>query len=208
MPLLDTVSHNVRLALRQMRRQPGFTAAVVLTLAVAIGAGTAIFSFVNTLLIRPFPFRDSGQVVEIHSIRGGQSGQVSIREILGIQEQSPSIESIAAHTNSAGGYNFSGEGRAEEWKTMLTTGNLFDVLGAPLILGAHWPQLQDRSRDNSVILTYGVWQRCFGGRRDVIGRTVTLDHAPGYVIHGVTAPGVRFSARHRRISFDRRIRQL
>ena len=192
MPLPDTVSRNVRLALRQIRRQPGFTAAIVLTLAVAIGAGTAIFSFVNTLLIRPFPFRDSGQVVEIHSIRGGQSGQVSIREILDIQEQASSIESIAAHTNSAGGYNFSGEGRPEEWKTVLTTGNLFDVLGAPLVFGAPWPQLQDRSRDNSVILTYGVWQRCFGGRRDVIGRTVTLDHAPGYVIHGVTAPGFDF----------------
>jgi putative ABC transport system permease protein len=161
-------------------------------LALAIGANTAIFSFVNALLIRPFPFRDPGQLVEIHSMRGGQLGNLSIREILDIEEQATTLESIAAHTNSAGGYNFSGEGRPEEWKTILTTGNLFEVLGVPLALGEKWPQPRDRTHDYRVILTYGVWQRCFGGRRDILGKTITLDHAPGYVIHGVTAQSFDF----------------
>jgi len=68
---------------RQIRRQPAFAAAVVLTLGLAIGASTAIFSFVNALLIRPFPFRDPDQLVEIHSIRGGQRGKISMLEVLG-----------------------------------------------------------------------------------------------------------------------------
>ena len=188
----DSFSRNLRLSLRQIRRRPGFAAAIILTLGLAIGANTAIFSFVNALLIRPFPFRDPGQLVEIHSIRGGQPGKLSIREILDIQEQTTILESIAAHTNSSGGYNFGGEGRPEEWKTILTTGNLFEVLGVPLALGEKWPQPHDRTRDYRVILTYGVWQRCFGGRPDIVGKTITLDHAPGYVIHGVTAQGFDF----------------
>jgi putative ABC transport system permease protein len=189
---MEALSRNLRLSIRQIRRQPGFAAAVVLTLALAIGANTAIFSFVNALLIRPFPFREADQLVEIRSMRGGQPGRLSIREILDIQQQATSIEAIAAHTNSAGGYNFSGEGRPEEWKTILTTGNLFDVLGAPLALGGTWPQPLDRTRDARVVLTYGVWQRRFGGRRDIIGKSITLDHMTGYIIQGVTAEGFDF----------------
>src|SRR4051812_607751 len=116
---LETLFRNLALSLRQMRRQPALAAAVVLTLGLAIGANTAIFSFVNALLIRPFPFHDPDELVEIHSERGGQRGKVSIREILDIQEQAPAIESIAAHTGAEGGYNYSGEGRPEEWKTIL-----------------------------------------------------------------------------------------
>lgn len=116
------------LELSLIDRQPGFAAAVVFTLSLAIGAATAIFSFVNALLIRPFPFRDPGQLVEIRSVRGGQPGKLSIREILDIEEQVAVLDGIAAHTGSAGGYNYSGGGgRPEEWKAILTTGNLFEV---------------------------------------------------------------------------------
>jgi len=189
---METLLRNLRIGLRQIRRQPGLSTAVILTLGLAIGANTAIFSFVNALLIRPFPFRDPDQLVKIESIRGGQPGKLSVREILDIQEQSTMLEAVAAHTNSAGGYNFSGEGKPEEWRTTLATGNLFEVLGAPLALGSTWPQLLDSIRDSRVVLTYGVWQRSFGGRRDVIGKTITLDNMPGYVIQGVTAPGFDF----------------
>jgi putative ABC transport system permease protein len=190
---METIRRNVVISLRQFRRQPGLSAAIILTLGLAIGANTAIFSFVNALLIRPFPFRDSDQLVKIESMRGGQPGKLSGREILDIQEQATMLEAIAAHTNSAGGYNFSGEGRPEEWKTTLATGNVFEVLGAPLALGSSWPQPLDRTPDGrQVVLTYGVWQRSFGGRRDIIGKSITLDNYPGYMIQGVTAPGFDF----------------
>lgn len=179
------IASNVKLAWRQVRRQPGFPASIVLTLGLAIGASTAIFSFVNALLLRPFPFRDPDQLVEIHSVRGGQPGKLSSREILDIRENVTSLDSIAAHSGGAGGYNYSGEGRPQEWRAVLTTGNLFDVLGAPLALGAKWPDAFDRERDYRVILSYGVWQSTFGGRGDVVGKKIALDHAPGYEIHGV-----------------------
>lgn len=191
---LDFLRSSFKVAVRQFRTQPGVTASVIVTLALATGANTAIFSFVNALLLKPFPFRDPDRLVEIYSLRGGQRGKLSMREVLDIQERIASIESIAAHTGSAGGYNYSGNGggRPEEWRAILTTGNLMDVLGVPLALGGQWPQHSNRDRDFRVILTHAVWQRSFGGSRDVVGKTITLDHAPGYVIHGVAAPGLDF----------------
>ena len=72
-----------------------------------------------------------------------------------------------------------------EWKTILTTGNLFDVLGVPLTIGAKWPERQ--TSDRGIILNYGVWQRCFGGRSDVKVKTIDLDFSPGSLIHSVAA---------------------
>jgi predicted permease len=193
MSLSESAFRNVRLSLRQIRRRPAFAVTVIVTLGLAIGAPSAIFSFVNALLVRPFPFREPEQLVEIRSIRGGQQGKLSMREILDMQEQISMIESIAAHTGDAGGYNYSGDGgKPEEWKAILTTGNLFDVLGMPLAVGAPWPQALDRTRDYRVILSYAVWQRRFGGRHDVVGQTITLDHSPGYQIHGVAGKALDF----------------
>lgn len=191
---MDFIFKQVRYALRQLRRQPGLSASVVITLSLAIGANTAIFSFVNALLVRPFPFKDPDQLVEIYSVRGGQRGKMSMREVIDIREQIPILESLAAHTGGAGGYNYSGDGhgRPEEWRAILTTGNLLDVLGVQPALGGAWPEHSNRERDYRVILSHAVWQRAFGGRTDVVGKTITLDHAPGYVIHGVAPAGLDF----------------
>lgn len=182
---METLLRNIRIAFRQIRLQPGFSVTVILTLALAIGATTTIFSYVNALLIRPFPFRDPDQLVEISSLRGGQEGKLSMREILDIKERVTSIQAIAARTSSEGGYNFSGQGKPEEWKTVLTTGSLFEVLGVPLAIGNAWPDHSNRERDFRVILNYRVWQSKFGAAKNVVGRKITLDHAPGYNIDGV-----------------------
>jgi putative ABC transport system permease protein len=190
--LVDALYRHLRYGLRQIRRQPGLATAVVLTLGLAIGANTTIFSFVNALLIRPFPFRDPDQLVEIHSVRGGQPGKLSMREVLDLKEQIAILDGIAAHTGGAGGYNYSGEGRPEEWRAILTTGNLFEVLGVPLELGAKWPEIVDLKRDYRVILSYEVWKSSFAGAIDVVGKKITLDHAAGYEIHGVAGRGFDF----------------
>jgi putative ABC transport system permease protein len=182
---MDALVRNIRVGIRQLWKQPIFTASVLLTLGLAIAANATIFSFVSALLIRPFPFRDSDQLVQIRSMRGGQLGLMSMREVLDIKERVSVIEGIAAHTSGFGGYNYSGEGRPEEWKTILTTGNLFDVLGTPLVCGNKWPEHADRERDYRVILSHAVWKDTFGEQRDVVGKKITLDHAAGYEIHGV-----------------------
>src|SRR5919201_4499600 len=134
-------------ALRQIWRQPLVSLAMVLTLGLGIGATTAIFTFVNALLLRPFPFRDPGQLVEIHSIRGGEQGKLSMREVLDIREQVQILDGVAAYMGGNLGYNYSGDSKPDEWRTILTTGNLFQVLGVPLQIGTIWPETVDRQRD-------------------------------------------------------------
>ena len=179
---------HLRYAVRLIVRQPGFSLAVILTFALAIGANTAIFSFVNALLLKPFPFRDPEQLVEIHSQRGGEPGKLSMREILDIREQTTALAGLAAYNDGGGGYNYSGDGQPEEWRAVLTTGNLFDVLGVPLQSGYKWSTEFDEKRNFGVVLSHGVWQRRFGGRRDVLGRKIALDFAAFYEIYGVAGP--------------------
>ena len=182
---METLFRNLRFSFRQIRRQPGLAVTVILTLGLAIGANTAMFSFVNALLLQPFPFRDSDQLVEIYSMRGGQPGRISMREMLDIRDQVSVLEGVAGRTAGFGGYNFSGDGKPQEWKTVLITGNLFEVLGVPLAIGNKWPGNADRNRDNRVIISHGVWQSCFAGNRSVLGKKIVLDHAEGYQIDGV-----------------------
>jgi hypothetical protein len=172
-------------------------AVIILTLALAIGANAAIFSYVNALLLRPFPFRNPDQLAEIHSVRGGEQGKLSMREVADIREQVGILEGVAAHSGGAGGYNYSGNagGRPEEWRAVLTTGNLFEVLGVPFEIGGKWPERVDRERDYRVILTHSAWMTSFGGRHDIVGQTIALDHSPGYEIHGVAKAGFDFPAR-------------
>jgi MacB-like periplasmic core domain len=172
------VVRHLHFAVRQLHAHPALTAAVVLTLGLGIGANTAIFSFVNALLIQPFPFRDADQLVEIHSLRGGQPGKLSMREVLDIRERVGVVEAVAAHTGSGGGYNYGGEGPPEEWRAILTTGNLFEVLGVALEQGRPWPAQADRERDFRVILSHAVWRR------------VALDAAPRAVRDLVAFRGV------------------
>ncbi|MBN8731289.1 MAG: ABC transporter permease [Acidobacteria bacterium] len=190
--MLDTLFRNLKLAMRQIARQPALAGAIVLTLALAIGANTAIFSFVNALLLRPFPFHDPDRLVEIQSVRGGQPGKVSIVEIEDFKRQITSLESIAAHKGGAGGYNYSGDGRPDEWRAVLTTGNLFEVLGVPLAAGAPWPESADRKRDDRVMISYSVWARSFGARPNAVGKAISLDHAPGYTLDAVVGRGFDF----------------
>lgn len=189
---MSTLVNHLSYAIRRFRKHPGPALAVVGTMAIAIGANTAIFSFVNALLLRPFPFHDAEQLVEIHSRRGGEQGKISMREVADIRESVTTLEDIAAHKGGAGGYNYSESGRPEEWRAILTTGNLFEVLGVPMAAGAAWPESLDRDRGYSVILSEHVWRRRFNGRDDVAGETITLDHAPGYTVHGVAGPGIDF----------------
>jgi putative ABC transport system permease protein len=182
----------LKYAVRQIGRQPVASLAILVTLGLGIGATTAIFSFANALLLRPFPFRDAGQLVEIHSLRGGEQGKLSMREVLDIREQVTLLDGVAAYMAGNLGYNYSGDSKPVEWRTILTTGNLFEVLGIPLRIGTVWPATVDRERDDRVVISYGAWQTSFGGQNSVIGKAVTLDHAPDYRIDGVAPAGFDF----------------
>jgi putative ABC transport system permease protein len=182
-------------ALRSLARTPGFTALAVLTLALGIGAGTAVFSVVNAVLLRPLPYRDPDRLVRIESVRGGEPGEVSQRDLQDIKEGTSIFSGVAGYV-PGGQYNTSGDGAApEEVPATLCSRDLFDVLGVPLLHGGAWPPEYDQDRNFGIVLNHGFWQRRFGGDPGVVGRKITLDAAPFYTIFGVLPPGFDFPGR-------------
>jgi putative ABC transport system permease protein len=185
---------DLRLTLRSLRRTPSFAAVAVVTLALAIGPNAAIFSAVDALLLRLLPFPDADRLVRIESVRGGEPGSVSYREVQDLRALDRLFVDAAQYTDQ-GQYNASGDGRPEELVSTITTQNLFRVLGVAPRLGAPWPELLDRTRDFKLVISHELWQRRFGGDPQILGRTMTLDGAPGYTIVGVMPPGFAFPVR-------------
>lgn len=183
-----------RLTLRSFRRKPSFAAIAIVTLALGIGPNTAIFSAVYALLFRPLPFPDADRLVRLESLRGGEPGSLSYREVQDMRELGRVFEDVAKYTDQ-GQYNASGDGRPEELVSTITTQNLFSVLGVPLLLGTPWSATLDHTRDFKVVISHGLWQRRFGGARNILGRSMTLDGAPGYTIVGVLPKGFAFPVR-------------
>ncbi len=193
--MVDGLVADLRIAARSLRREWRFAAIAILTLALGIGPNTAIFSIVHTLLLRPLPFPNADQLVRLEAQRGGEFAQLSYREVRDMRERlSAYFSGVAAYTDQ-GQYNASGDGRPEELVSTITTHDLFAVLGTPIAIGEPWPEVLDRSRDFKVVISHGLWQRRFGGRRDILGTSMTLDGAPGYTVVGVTPPGFAFPLR-------------
>jgi predicted permease len=182
---------DVRLAFRGLLAQPGFSVVVILTLGLGIGANTAIFSAVHALLLRPLPFAEPERLVRISTMRGGQEGGLAVPEQDDLAALDDVIADIALYTDQ-GMYNASGFGAPEELQATIATHNLFRVLGVDPLIGTVYPAETDRTRRFELLISHGLWTRRFGQDPEVIGRTMTLDGAPGYVIHGVLPPGITF----------------
>ncbi len=190
---MQTMWQDLRYGARMLIKKPGFTLVVVLTLSLGIGANTAIFSFVNALLLRPLPYKDADCLVRITAVRGNEEGRFSMFELKDMSEQLTSFERIGAYIPGAQ-YNYSGDGAPEEFSAILATREFFEVMGVPQLHGGVWPEEYDRERNFGVVLSHEVWQRRFGGDPSVLGRKITLDAAPFYTIFGVMPPQFNFPA--------------
>lgn len=196
--MMQSLLQDLRYSLRTFAKTPGFTAIIILTLALGIGANSAIFSFVNAILLRPLPYREPDRLVRIHLARAtatGEPGLISLREVEDMKEQLQIFDGVASFAPDAQYNTSSGDGLPEEVPATLNTRNLFDVLGVPLLHGGLWPEEYDRERNFGVILSHGFWQRRFGGDLRIIGQKITLDAAPFYTVFGVLPPGVNFPGR-------------
>jgi MacB-like periplasmic core domain len=182
---------DLRHAARALVARPLFSAAVVATLALGIGANAAIFSLIRATLLRPLPYRDADQLVQISALRGGKPGELSQREMRDMLEQLPIFQDIAAYTPGAA-YNMSGDGPPEEVSATICTANLMETLGVPLLVGQFWPEDYDRQRNFGVVLNHGFWQRRFDGDPDIVGSKISLDSAATYTVFGILPPGVQF----------------
>ena len=190
---METVISDVRLALRSLRKHPGFTAVIILTLSLGIGANTAIFSFVNGLLLRPLPYYDAERLVRLTSQRGSEDGRISMIELKEMRDQLKSFESLGPYMPGAQ-YNYSGDGPPEELSAVLVSRDFFTVLGVPQLHGQTWPADYDLERNFGVVLSYDLWRRRFGSDPNVIGSKITLDAAPFYTIYGVMPAEFDFPA--------------
>jgi putative ABC transport system permease protein len=192
--LLETLSQDLRYAGRMLARRPGFTAVGVLTLALGVGANTAIFSVVEAVLLRPLPYRHAGRVVmvwESHRLKEGKRNVISPANFIDWRDQARSFDEMATFVDLPMG--LTGAGEPEEVPAQLATPNLFALLGVNAELGRTFmpEDLKAGELPNVAILSHGLWQRRFGGAPDVLGRTISLNGRPVTIV-GVMPPGFKW----------------
>ena len=185
---MNSVLQDVRFALRLMRRQPSYALFVVLTLAIGIGANTAVFSVVNGVLLKPLPFAESDRLVAIWGRFDPESGfdfprfVLSIPEYLDYRNQSRSYEEVAAW--APGSLTVGGEGVEPERVTgAAVTENLFRLLRVAPVFGRTFSAEEARPGGPPlIVLSHAYWQSRFGGARDIVGRTVPINGRTATVI--------------------------
>jgi putative ABC transport system permease protein len=184
---------NLRLAMRQLRRTPGFALTVVLTLALGIGATTAIFSLVEGVLLRPLPFHDPSTLVTLNDALEGEglSGiqSVTSAEVGQYIRGTSSFASLGAYTGD--GYELSGPGEPAQVNGTRLTGGVFPTLGVQPILGRLFTQQEDTQHQQVAVLSYSTWQSRFRGDRNVLGSKILLDRKP-YEVIGVMPRNFEF----------------
>ena len=187
---MDTFLRDARYSLRVLTAEPGFTLLAVLTLALGIGASTAIFTVVDSVLLRPLPYKDAGRlVVALHG--PDASSPVSPADYFDYRRDAHAFDGLAAA--QAWGVTLGGGDRPERIAAMQVSADLMNVLGVPALLGRTFTDGEDQpGREQVAVLSYGLWQRRFGGDRSIVNRTVPVDGRP-FTIVGVMPPGFRFA---------------
>jgi putative ABC transport system permease protein len=186
---LTMLSNDITYAIRMMRRTPMFTAAVVLTVTLAIAANTTIFSVVNAVMVRPLPFRDPNRLVQVAEKNDKlslPSFGSSVLNFLSWREQAQSFETLAAIT--ANNYTLTGAGEPEQLSGNRISPALTRVLGIPPIIGRDFTDHEEKPGAAPVaMIGEGLWKRRFGTDPTLIGRTITLNGAPTTVVGVVPA---------------------
>ena len=196
-PRLESVLADLKFALRRFKKSPGFAATVLLTIAIGIGANTAVFSVVNSVLLKPLPYPDAGRLVALWLNAPGATGLTSFQKGLPLSgsmyfafgENNRTFESLGAWISSKA--NVTGLARPEEVNTILITDGVLQALGVPPITGRELTAAdQVPSGPKNVMLAYGYWQRRFGGDRTVVGHTMMIDSQARTIV-GVMPRGFR-----------------
>jgi predicted permease len=199
---MDALIHDIRYALRTMARSPGFTAIAVLTIALGVGANTAVFSIVNALLMRTLPVEKPEELAIIGDPKSvnqqsGGSPRVDVisyplyLELLQTNEAFSSIAAAGRPTNARVTLGEPGEDKnGESVNLRIVTGNYFSTLGTNAVLGRTFTQQDDSSQGSApyVVISNGYWHRRFGGERAVLNRTIRVNGYPVTII-GVTPAG-------------------
>ena len=181
---MQTLLQDLRYASRQLLKNPGFTAVAVLTLALGIGANSAIFSVINAVLLRPLPFPSSERLVKISQTnpRANRWGDwVSYPDFLDWRQQNTTFEEVGAFRSWS--FNLTGRDRPEAVRGVYVSASLFTVLKQEALLGRTFLPEEDQPGGNRVaVLSHGLWQRRFGAEPGVIGKSISIDSQPHTVV--------------------------
>ena len=197
---MDILAQDLRYALRTLRRAPAFAALVTATLAVGIGANAVIFSVVNAVFLRPFPYSQPDRMVQLFENTRDKPSQYGNSSFLNFTDWRAATHALSGLVATAGGgANLTINGEAERVTSIPTTANLFDVLGVRPALGRGFAPGEDEpGRAPVAVLSDGFWRRRFAGDRGIIGRVIDIDGAPTTVI-GVMPPDFVFPAGSRSV---------
>jgi predicted permease len=196
LPVPEFLLHDSRFALRLLRKNPGFTAIAVLTLALGMGATTTIFSVVNSVLLRPLPYQNHDRLLRVAESHSGapaagvtfSSFGVTYATFLDLQREAKTIENASAYRQWA--FNVTGGSEPQQVSGALVSGNFFNVLGSNALLGRTIQPEDDQPGGNNrvVVLSYALWQSHFGADEKILGQTLKVNAEPFTVI-GVMPDG-------------------
>ena len=186
-----TLLQDLRFGLRMLAKSPGFTTVAMLTLALGIGANTALFSVVNAVLLRELPFAHADRAVWITGVRPDRSdAPFSLPDFLDYRDHTDSLDSLSAIGNWSA--NLTGRGSAERLNGVRVSANLFETLGVIAVVGRTLEPEDDRPEAPRVaVMTYGLWQRRFGGDSGLVGQQLELNGA-SYTLVGILPPSFFF----------------
>ncbi len=180
--LLQDLQHSVRL----LRERPAYTATIILSLMLGVGANCAVFSVIDAALLRPLPFPNDGRLARIFSANPslaiGETG-ASYADFADWESQSHSFESLAGY--ASGGAFLTGDGQAERVGAAGVTGKYFDVMGTQALVGRVLNATDEQPK--AVVISYGLWKRRYGGREDILGRALTFNGVAASIV-GVMPP--------------------
>ena len=188
-------TYNLRYSRHMFRRNPGFACLAILILALGIGANTAIFSLVDTVVLRPLPYRDPGRLVMIWQsmkARGLNQVPVSQADFSDLRKRARSFDGLAAMSLDKPEYALAGAGDPEQVQGIAVTANLFSMLGVQPAIGRDFLPGEDTvGNARKVILSHGLWQRRFGGDPTLVGKTIMIDRQP-FAVVGIMPRGFSF----------------
>jgi putative ABC transport system permease protein len=190
LPWIESGWRDLRFALRGLAKTPGFTLIAILVIAVGIGVNTAVFSVINTVLLKPLTYPDPQSLMQLMNTgpRGAFPG-ANIPKFNIWRQQSSVFERVAAYDFGGAGLNLTGGDHPEQVQGMHVSADFFALFGAPLTAGRTFTAAEDSPHGGHVVvLSYGLWKRHFGGDPNIVGRTVQLDGQP-YLIVGVIGRG-------------------
>lgn len=190
--MLETLPQDLRFGLRMLRKNPGFSLIAILTLALGIGANTAIFSIVNAVLLRPLAYQEPARLVSVQERGegGGRGYSPSYPNVVDWRAQQTAFTAIVAVRDES--FNFSGTGEPERVPGRLVSAEFLATLGIQPLIGRDFRAEEDRAGATpTVILSYGFWQRRFGNDPNIVGKQLTLNQQ-SYTVVGVTPANFQY----------------